>query len=359
MPERLQHHFEPRFGWMNDPNGLCVYDDQYHAFYQHNPYGPIWGAMYWGHAVSDDLLRWEEQPLALVPDQWYENCGGCWSGSAAVEDDRLYLFYTGVSDALGQTVCVAWSDDGRYFQKHRDNPVIRQSPNGSADFRDPKVTKIGDTWYMVVGSGKDGVGCVQIYRSENLLDWDYAGVLLEGAQYGKVCECPDFFPLGEGYLLMFSKLNHAMHGVMFLYGDFDGETFTPKAEFSPVIGPHFYAPQSFQDDSGRRVVIGWMYSWSKPLDEGADFAGALNIPMELQYADGRLTLFPVKEARHLLRPEDPLVKSGPGFVEIASDFEQPLRWEGNVRRVDVLRDTKTVEVFVNGGEAVFSYWFGK
>ena len=367
MPERLQHHFEPRFGWMNDPNGLCVYENQYHAFFQHNPYGPIWGAMYWGHAVSDDLLHWEEPTPALAPDQWYENCGGCWSGSALVskghdvDDDRLYLFYTGVSDELGQTVCVAWSDDGRYFQKHRDNPVIRQSPNGSADFRDPKVTKIGDTFYMVVGSGKDGVGCVLLYRSENLLDWDYVGVLLEGAQYGKVIECPDFFQLGDGFVLMFSRMNRPgnLHSAMFLYGDFDGGTFTPKYEYTPVIGPHYYAPQSFLDEEGRRIVIGWLYSWAKPLDEGADYAGALSIPMELQWADGRLTLFPVEEARHLLCPEDPLVSVGPGFVEIASDYEQPLRWEGDVRRVEILRDTKTIEVFVNKGEAVFSYWFGK
>ena len=365
MPKRLQHHFEPRFGWMNDPNGLIYYEDTYHAFFQHNPYGPIWSAMFWGHAVSDDLLHWEEQPLALVPDQWYENRGGCFSGSAIEKDGRLYLFYTGVSDECGQAQCVAWSDDGRYFQKYKQNPVIRQSPNGSADFRDPKVTKIGDTYYMVVGSGKDGVGCVLLYRSENLLDWDYVGVLLEGAQYGKVIECPDFFPIGDtfgdGFVLMFSQMNWPsnLRSTMFIYGDFDGETFTPKSEHSPVIGPHYYAPQSFLDEKGRRVVIGWLYSWTKPLDEGADTAGALTIPMELQYADGRFTLFPVKRAQKLLRQEDPLVTAGPDFVEIASDYERPLRWEGDVRRVDILRDAKTIEVFINGGETVFSYWFGK
>jgi len=359
MPSRLQHHFEPRRGWMNDPNGLAFFQEQHHAFFQHNPYGPIWNAMYWGHAVSGDLLHWEEQPLALVPDQWYENRGGCWSGSAVVKDDRLYLFYTGVSDELGQAQCVAWSDDGQHFEKYRHNPVIRQAPNGSADFRDPKVTKIGDTYYMVVGSGKDGVGCILLYRSKDLLAWDYAGVLLEGAQYGRVCECPDFFPLGDGFVLMFSQMNRPLRSTMFLYGDFDGETFTPQAECTPIIGPHFYAPQSFLDGKGRRVVIGWLYSWTKALDEDADYAGALSIAMELQWAGGQFTLFPVEETRRLLCAEDPLVRTGPGFVEIASDFEPTLRWEGDARRVDVLRDTKTIEVFINGGEAMFSYWFAK
>ena len=359
MPERLQHHFEPRFGWMNDPNGLAFFEGQYHAFFQHNPYGPIWGPMHWGHAVSDDLLRWEEQPVALVPDQYYENRGGCWSGSAVVHEGRLYLFYTGVSDEHGQAQCVAWSDDGRYFQKYRHNPVIRQAPGKSVDFRDPKVTKIGGTYYMAVGSGSGGVGCVLLYRSQNLLEWEYVNVLLEGAQYGKVCECPDFFPLGDGYVLMFSQMDRPLRSTMFIYGDFDGERFTPKAEQTPVIGPHYYAPQSFLDGKGRRVVIGWLYSWKKPLDEGADYAGALSVPMELRWADGRFTLFPVEEARHLLRMEDPLVRRGPGFVEIASDFEPPLRWEGGAQRVDILRDTKTIEVFINGGEAVVSYWFGR
>ena len=359
MPARLLHHFEPRFGWMNDPNGLCFFEEQYHAFFQHNPFGPIWGPMHWGHAVSGDLLHWEEQPVALVPDQWYENRGGCWSGSAIERDGRLYLFYTGVSQELGQAQCVAWSDDGRYFQKYRHNPVIRRAPDGSADFRDPKVMKRGDTYYMVVGSGKDGVGRVQLYRSENLLEWDYAGVLLEGAQYGEAIECPDFFPLGEGFVLMFSQMHRPLRSTMFIYGDFDGETFTPLSEQTPAIGPHFYAPQSFADEKGRRIVIGWMYAWDKALDEGADYAGALSVPMELRYADGRLTLFPVEQARGLLRREDPLVATGPGFVEIPSDHTPPLRFEGDVRRVDILRDTKTVEVFVNGGEAMFSYWFGR
>jgi len=359
MPPRLQHHFEPRFGWMNDPNGLAYFEGQYHAFFQHNPYGPIWGPMHWGRAVSEDLLHWEEQPLALMPDQWYENRGGCWSGSAVEHDGRLYLFYTGVSDELGQSQCMAWSGDGRHFQKYRHNPVIRQCPGNSDDFRDPKVTKIGDTYYMVTGSGSGGVGRVLLYRSKNLLEWDYAGVLLEGEQYGKVIECPDFFPLGDGFVLMFSQMNRPLRSTMLIYGDFDGETFTPKAENTPVIGPHYYAPQSFRDPKGRRIVIGWLYAWNKPLDEGADYAGALSIPMELQWSNEQFTLFPVEEARHLLRPDDPRVAAKPGCVEVAADIAQPLRWEGDVRRVDILRDTKTIEVFINGGEAVFSYWFWK
>ena len=107
---RLMYHFEPQKGWMNDPNGLVYFKGQYHAFFQHNPNppqdGPIrWGCglVHWGHAVSEDLIHWEELPIALYPDQDYENKGGCYSGSAIEKDGRLYLFYTSVSHELGQT----------------------------------------------------------------------------------------------------------------------------------------------------------------------------------------------------------------------------------------------------------------
>ena len=128
MPERLKYHFEPRTGWMNDPNGLIFYNGKYHAFFQHNPYKPVWGPMHWGHAVSDDLIHWEELEIALRPDMEYENTGGCFSGSAVEKDGVLYLFYTSVSEKLGQTQSVAISRDGVHFEKYEGNPVIPVYP---------------------------------------------------------------------------------------------------------------------------------------------------------------------------------------------------------------------------------------
>ena len=99
--QRFQFHFEPKSGWMNDPNGLVYFKGKYHAFFQYYPHAPHWGQMHWGHAVSDDLIHWEELPIALYPDQEYEDDGGCFSGSAVVKDDRLYLVYTSVSHGNG------------------------------------------------------------------------------------------------------------------------------------------------------------------------------------------------------------------------------------------------------------------
>lgn len=359
MPHRLNYHFEPQKGWMNDPNGLVFFHGKYHAFFQHYPFAPNWGQMHWGHAVSNDLLHWEELPVALFPDQHYENSGGCFSGSAIVKDDLLYLFYTSVSEELGQTQSVAISKDGLHFEKYAENPIIRQYPDdGSADFRDPKVTKIGETYYMVCGSGKDNTGKILLFTSKNLIDWDYSGVLFAGEKYGSVLECPDFFPFNDKYILMFSQMGKQTHATMFIYGDFDGKSFTPISYHTPEAGPHFYAPQTFLDNRGRRIIIGWLYSWDKKLDEGADYAGALSIPREVKMIDEKICTFPVKEAQHLLKNNDEFVEADKTSISIlAQNIPFSLCHKGKINHIDILRDTKTIEVFINGGEASFTYWF--
>ena len=37
-PHRQRFHLQPPVGWLNDPNGLCVYGGQYHAFFQYGPF---------------------------------------------------------------------------------------------------------------------------------------------------------------------------------------------------------------------------------------------------------------------------------------------------------------------------------
>ena len=365
MRPRLQYHFEPAKGWMNDPNGLVYFNGMYHAFFQHNPHAPVWGPMHWGHAVSKNLIDWEELPIALYPDQVYEmreGGGGCYSGCAVVRGDVLYLIYTSVSDALGQTQSVAASRDGIHFEKYENNPVIRRFPaDGSANFRDPKITEIDGMYYMVVGSGKDGTGRILLYTSANLLDWEYVGVLFEGKEYGSVIECPDLFALGDRYVLMFS--NTATHSAEFIVGCFDGRSFTPVTFHKPEAGPYFYAPQTFLDPSGRRILIGWLYNWKKALDKGAEYAGALTIPREVTLSpDGTLRIFPVSEAEGLLTQEDEAVEIKSQKITMhpaalnPSDSPQPLEYQGDIQSVDILRDTKTLEVFINKGEASFSYW---
>jgi len=359
MPERLLYHFEPQKGWMNDPNGLIYYKGQYHAFFQHNPYGPVWGVMHWGHAVSEDLIHWKELPIALYPDKPYDKDLGCWSGSAVEKDGRLYLFYTSVSHTLGQTQSVAFSDDGVHFEKYKGNPVIPCFPDdGSKDFRDPKVTKIGGEYFMVCGSGKEKTGRILLFKSRDLLRWEYGGVLYENAEYGAVFECPDFFPLGDKFVLMFSQMGVKTHSTVMLIGNFDGRTFTTESAQRPEAGPIFYAPQTFLDDQGRRIMIGWFYGWGKEPDEDAEYTGALTIPREITVENGRIKNYPVAEAAGLLKGSDEhaaiegntlTVTDDAGSTVFAAEYE-------SIRDIRFLRDTRTLEGFVNGGEDSFSVW---
>ena len=353
---RFNYHFEPKKGWMNDPNGLVFFQGRYHAFFQHNPYEPRWGPMHWGHAVSDDLIHWEELPIALYPDMPYENDGGCFSGSAVVKDGRLYLFYTSVSRELGQTQSVAWSDDGIHFTKYSDNPVIRENPMGTPDFRDPKVTLMDGIYHMAVGTGDESIGKVLRFTSSDLLHWDYCGVLFEGAEYGNCIECPDFFRLGDKYVLMFSKIGETVLATHFVVGDFKDGRLTDYTICRPEWGKDFYAPQTFTDGK-RRIMIGWLYHWGKELTPGCDFAGALTIPRELSLADGAVRNFPVAEARHLLAKESPWVRrEGNTLILLDRKGGQVRRELPAIESVDILEDTKSVEVFVNGGAVTFSHW---
>lgn len=354
--QRFQYHFEPKTGWMNDPNGLIFYKGQYHAFFQHYPHAPQWGQMHWGHAVSTDLIHWQEQDIALYPDMWYENDGGCFSGSAVEKDGRLYLFYTSVSHEQKQTQSVAYSDDGIHFTKYPGNPVIGKNPLGYPDFRDPKVTSIDGTWYMVVGTGCESTGKVLLFTSEDLLGWEYAGILFEGAEYGSCIECPDFFKLGDKYVLMFSKMNEPTRSTHFVVGDFRDGRLVNYTISRPEWGVDFYAPQTFQAGQ-RRIMIGWMYHWGKTAPQGCPFAGALSIPRELYLSGNTIKSVPVKEAKHLLKKESDYVKIENNYLILLDLKDNAVSYElPTIGSVEILEDTKSVEIFLNRGEYVFSHW---
>lgn len=271
------YHFSPPISWMNDPNGLIYFKGWYHLFYQYNPYSCEWGSMHWGHAVSKDMMHWKDLPIALYPDQYYE-ChteGGCFSGSAIEKDEKLYLFYTSVMYENGekrQTQSIAISEDGIHFQKYEGNPVIQCVPEGmSADFRDPKVLKVGERWYMVVGGSLGGAdqltgdGRIFLYRSDDLFHWDFVNVLLESnGMLGTMFECPDLFPLQGKWILTCSPMNHPTYNkVMYCVGEIDFESgiFIIERIGCMDDGYDYYAPQSFLDSYGNRILIGWMNGW--------------------------------------------------------------------------------------------------
>ncbi|WP_068784754.1 glycoside hydrolase family 32 protein [Paenibacillus phocaensis] len=341
-PSRHKYHFMAPARWVNDPNGLIQFKGEYHLFYQYYPYGDRWGAMHWGHAQSKDLVHWEHLPIALAPSEPYDldERGGCFSGSAVDDNGVLSLLYTGTVIRDGQAIqtqCLATSSDGIHFEKYEGNPVIALPPEeGSADFRDPKVWKHDDTWYMVVGTGKDGRGKALLYRSPDLRKWDYVGVLAESdGSLGTMWECPDFFPLGDKHVLLFSPMGMGNTKTVYLVGDMDYERgiFTWDVQGEVDFGFDYYAPQSLLDDQGRRIIIAWLNSWDW-MPWFKDFAppsqqkwcGSMSIPRTVELdADGKLKFLPVAELASL-REEGQVS----GEQRIAADTEKVLaRPEGN------------------------------
>jgi sucrose-6-phosphate hydrolase SacC (GH32 family) len=369
-PLRGQFHFSPRRGWNNDPNGCVFYNGEYHLFFQHNPYGWSWGNMHWGHAVSKDLVHWQEIGDQLLPD----DMGPMFSGSAVVDwkntsglgrDGKppLVLFYTAAGNPTVQ--CMAWSTDGRSFTKYSGNPIVTQVTGGN---RDPKVIWHAPTqrWVMTLYVEWQQQHTVHFFTSQNLREWTLASISRGDAPGGGfLYECPDFFELpvdGDA-----SRTKWALLGANSAYalGSFDGKRFLPDVTRLPGHrGRGFYAAQSFSDvPDGRRILIGWWQTETK----GMPFNQSMSLPLELrltQTDDGpRMTFTPVKELETLraksnrlgplrLQPGDPnpLAELQAELAEVRAEFEPGAakRVVFNIRGTAVEYDTVRQEISAAG-----------
>jgi beta-fructofuranosidase len=319
-PHRPQYHFSAPHRWMNDPNGLIHWKGQYHLFYQHNPNSALWGDIHWGHAISDDLVFWRDLPIALAPSAGGADAHGCWSGCAVDDHGTPTLLYTGVSP---EVQCVATSsDDLLTWEKYSGNPVIGAHPPGLdlLGFRDPCVWRDGATWYMVLGTGlKDVGGAILLYRSADLRVWEYVGTPFVGAIPGEMWECPGFFPLGDKWVLMVSIIPTGY--THYFVGTYTSHTFTPEYNARLDLGHTFYAPQTFLDERGRRIMIGWLRD-GVPNEEliRMNWAGAQSIPRVLTLGDdGRLRMTPIAELS-VLRGDEVDRDSLPDSAELEVEF---------------------------------------
>ncbi|MFT4225851.1 glycoside hydrolase family 32 protein [Micropruina sp.] len=320
----------PRFhiagvaGWINDPNGLCYFNGRYHVFFQHYPYGTDWGLMHWGHVSSADLITWRREPIAMAPSLPADR-DGVFSGSAVVADSgELYAYYTGhvwnngvdFTDGVSQRQILAVSADGNHFDKVG---VVIDNPDGVPQFRDPKVWRQGNTWYLVVGVGTpDGFGEVWLYDSDDLRDWRFERVLYRSSLPGTfMLECPDFFPFGDRWVLLFCPMRalpdgyerRNIHNVGYVVGHWQpGSDFEVIAEHTELDrGGNFYAPQTFEAPDGRRLLFGWMGGGpDQPMPSQADgWCSQLTVPRQLGLTtDNKLTMWPVAEVEALRSTTD-------------------------------------------------------
>jgi beta-fructofuranosidase len=307
---RPQYHFLPPSNWMNDPNGLIQWRGQYHLFYQYNPYAPVWGSIHWGHAISDDLVHWRDLPIALAPTPGGVDEYGVFSGCAVDDNGVPTLMYTGVrkhaDGSRTELPCLATSsdDDLRTWQKYRQNPVIASPPLGVdvLGFRDHSVWNENGTWYQLIGSGiRDVGGTVFLYRSADLRHWEYVHPILIGDtnQTGNMWECPDLFRLGDEHILVVSPIPQRRS--LYFWGGFDDHRFSPRGQAVLDDGGYLYAPQSFTDSQGRRIMFGWFWEGRDESAQcAAGWAGVMSLPrLFVSRADGRLGMEPVPELRSL------------------------------------------------------------
>jgi fructan beta-fructosidase len=329
---RPKYHFTAPKGWLNDPNGLVFRDGTYHLFYQHNPFGTQWGNMTWGHAVSEDLLRWRHLPNALIPD----SLGTMFSGSAVIDKNNtagfgnsaMVCFYTaagGTSDASqGKkfTQCLAWSTDGESFHKYALNPVV---PHIEGENRDPKVFWHEPTnrWIMVLYLAEDRFS---ILGSTNLRDWnELSSYQLKGAS-----ECPDLFELPlDGDNARRKWVFWAANGD-YQIGNFDGTAFHPETEvLKSKLGTMGYAAQTYSNaPMGRCIQISWFSGSEFP---GCHWNQQLGFPNELGLRSTpigpRLTFWPVHEVNALrqdkLSFDEGEADSTSGMFDIEGEWSVP------------------------------------
>lgn len=418
FPHRLTHHLMPPAGWLNDPNGLCYYKGRYHVFFQYSPFEVKGGLKFWGHYSSEDLISWRYEGVPLYPDSPMD-CHGVYSGSALAEDDTMHLFYTGNvkldgdydyinNGRITSTLHVESADGIHFGVKEEVIPASQYPEDYTCHIRDPKVWKEKDQYHMVLGGRKkNDQGAVLFYRSEDLKKWEFDGELTTEKPFGYMWECPDVFELGGETILSASpqgvRREKYRYQNIYLSGYFVMQEGMVQTENFREwdMGFDFYAPQTFLDQKGRRILIGWMgmpdadeeYQ-NCTLEEG--WQHCLTVPRELKYQNGKIYQYPVEELMNLRRWEKKLsqedrevetegafdlelqLEKGPVKVVLSDVFALEYR-DGiltltmdeeagagrrirnacveQVKDIRILADTSAVEIYVNQGEVVFSSRF--
>jgi beta-fructofuranosidase len=371
----------------------------------------------WALFTSKDMINWSSHGSAVVPDR-DEDRNGIYSGSCIEHDNSLYLFYTGnvKNDGVRKSYqCVSISQDGKTFIKQN---VFIETPKGFTEHhRDPKVWKGKKNWWMIVGAQSiDEKGVIALYSSDDLLHWKFENVLYN-KDLDNMCECPDVFSVNDNTDILIccpqvrpTKENDSAEissYAAFIAGKFDKESkkFISKNELELIDnGFDFYAPQSFMDEKGRRIIVGWMSRMGEKEEELCPtkkygYIHCLTLPRVITWQDGKLIQQPIEEVTKLRKNKKEFnnfgdkfkLKTGKFEIELlrnngSSDFELLLRnnsieikyceetkifsvsrknWvtkenESTTKRLEslfqlsIFSDSSTLEVFVNNGESVFS-----
>lgn len=376
-----EYHLYPPAGWLNDPNGLCQKDGIYHVFYQYSPLHAEGGDKCWGHYRSRDLIHWQSDGAILFPDTEYDR-DGVYSGCAFCEDDQIRLYYTGnvkqegthdyiYSGREANTILVTTRDG---IQMSKKQLLMRNADYPdylTCHVRDPKVWKEGSIYYMIQGGRLDGrrldgrrlderrldrrlsmtdqqdAGCVIIFTSQDGVEWKVKEVLTDRHAFGYMWECPDLFSLPElpdKKILSFSPQGLEAEPYRFQNIYQSGYVVVNESEIDQEknaadqmieiscrdnftewdMGFDFYAPQTFEDEQGRRILIGWMgipdADYTNPTVQDG-WQHMLTVPRELRVVNQRIHQLPIEELKQLRGERFSLKNDWKILTESALDME--------------------------------------
>ena len=418
-PFRPTIHFTPFMSWMNDPNGMCKIGDEYHIFYQFYPNGTEWGPMHWGHAVSKDLMKWRHLPVFNHPEQNLESLGatgGAFSGTAFKNaQGKIDFFYTERLPAYDLYKDYIEIQKKAQFDRSRTKAenvrvVVDSKPKEvGCDIRDPKVwfDEESGCYRMLLGSVHDGDPAVLLYVSSDSEQWQYDSVLYKADPKfalgnGRCVECPDFFPLGDKWVLIIgivgyqqpeTKRDNLLYAIT---GNFTNGKFIPDDKPMQVLdfATEYYALQTFYDGE-RQIGIAWLYNWAMKKPIKSVYNGEMSIPKVLSLNDaGDVTMRPIpeieeyitssesyliQESKTIFLNDEPALRvratferNAPFIIKFLNedkDFIQ-LSYDGNIARiedtqpieadyraevsnidtVEILIDSGVFEVFINDGD---------
>ena len=380
-PNRLHYHIMPPTGWINDPNGLCQLDGINHIYFQYTPFHAGWGIKSWGHYTTKNWVEYKEEEPFIFPDT-KDDRNGAYSGSAIVEGKDIHFFYTGnvklmdkeydyIMNGREQNTIHIVSRDGQTFNEKTTVLTNSDYPQDmTKHVRDPKIYKKNGLFYMVLGARNiSDEGCVLVYKSKDLMSWEYSFQIKPEVPLGYMWECPDLFEVDGQTILAIcpqgldakeNKYQNVFQDGYIPINFLGEEELYHLGEFKEFdYGFDFYASQTFEDESGRRILIAWMgmpdesgYRNDATVDYG--WIHALTMPRELQYINGAIYQKPLEEMKALRGEEySSLVSEFDGWISLDSCFELAISFQEPVDNM-IIQLREDVTLTYKDGVLVFN-----
>ncbi|MFV0467209.1 MAG: glycoside hydrolase family 32 protein [Lachnospiraceae bacterium] len=315
---RHKFHIMPPVGWLNDPNGLCYYKGWHHVFFQYSPTDPSGGMKCWGHYRSKDLCTWQYLGVPFLPDQPQDK-DGVYSGCAFVDDGKMEIFYTGntkekgefdyITAGRGANVIYCSSEDGIHFSSKEVLLTNADYPKECSNHvRDPKVWKESSIYYMVLGARTlDDQGAILLYESADKKQWSFIRMIRASEKFGYMWECPDMFDLDDLHVLACCPQGVESETLRYQNIYQSGYFLTKEEEMDSGfiewdMGFDFYAPQTYLNEQGERILIGWAglpdapYTNQGSIQEG--WQHSLTLPRKLTARNGKIYQNPAEELKN-------------------------------------------------------------